>query len=121
MAYEVINSVKGKVTIRAVNAGTYTIELTGMQANSNIETVSAASITDIAWATSGFISVSRNTTPVLNLMGSGQWTNMDGILPKGGANTSTSNVVIVINTGGTVILGLSKVATYNVDTQRALN
>lgn len=114
MPYEVINSVRGKVTIRAVDAGTYTIALTDMRANTVSENVvSEAQITGVAWTTSGFISVVRNSVPQLNLYGSGVWTNMDGLLPRAGANNKTQSIVITINTGGTIVLDVSKVVSVN--------
>ncbi len=120
MSYEIQNIVKGKSFIRCTGAGTYTIQLTDLRANANIESIISASISDAAWSTAGFINVSRNTELVLNLSNSGNMTNNDGILPRAGANNKTANVIIVIGTGGTLVLSLTKEATYNVDTQRAL-
>mgnify|MGYP003385119723 CR=1 FL=1 len=120
MAYEVINKVKGRSTIRCVDAGTYTITLNDLRANSNIETVLSASMTDVSWSTSGYISIVRNSVPQLNLFNSGSMTNVDGILPNAGANNNTQSLVITINAGGSVIVNMSKLGSYNVDAYRVL-
>lgn len=120
MAYEVINRLRGFSTVRAVDAGTYTVELADLQANSQLETVTSAIITDVSWSTTGSISIARNTTPILNLSGSHRMSDAEGILPAAGANSSTSNVKITIVGGGCIILNLKKQASMNADNNKGL-
>lgn len=120
MAYEIINTIKGASVIRVVDTGTTTIALSDLRANANIETILSASLTDVAWTTSGFISITRANTPVLNLYGSGSWTSDDVILRKCGANNKSNNIVVVISGGGSLLLGVSKDATLNVDAGRVI-
>ncbi len=120
MAYEIINSVKGKTIIRCVDAGTYTIQLTDLRANANIENVQSASITDLFWSTSGNILISRGGAPIMNLFSTGDSYNMEGVVPKAGANNKTANIQITIAGSGTVLMELSKDALYTEDINRAL-
>lgn len=119
MGYEITNKVKGRSTIRAVNPGTYTIALSDLRANTNIETILSAAITDIEWSTSGYISITRGSEPVFNLFTTGSWVNQHTVR-QAGANSADQNIVITINSGGSVVLDLTKNATYNVDLGRVI-
>jgi dethiobiotin synthetase len=108
MAFEYINTLRSSSIARVIDTGT-TIALANLSAGAN-ETVTAASIRKVAWSTSGYISITRNGAPVLNLHNSGsiQFDDLNTTL----ANNSTHPIVVVIGTGGFLVLELTKEATY---------
>jgi hypothetical protein len=108
MAFEYINTLRSSSIARVIDTGT-TIALANLSAGAN-ETVTAASIRKVAWSTSGYISITRNGAPILNLHNSGsiQFDDLNTTL----ANNSTQPIVVVISTGGFVVLELTKEATY---------
>ena len=108
MAFEYINTLRSASIARIIDTGT-TIALANLSTGAN-ETVTAASIRKVAWSTSGYISITRNGAPVLNLHNSGsiQFDDLNTTL----ANNSTQPIVVVINTGGFVVLELTKEAPY---------
>lgn len=108
MAFEYINTLRSASIARVIDTGT-TIALANLSTGAN-ETVTAASIRKVAWSTSGYISITRNGAPILNLHNSGsiQFDDLNTTL----ANNSTQPIVVVINTGGFVVLELTKEATY---------
>ena len=74
------------------------------------ETVTAANIKRINWSTNGNIQIVRNSVPIASLHGTGEMR-----LDEYGysiANNSASSIVITVNTGGTVVLEVSKETTY---------
>jgi len=117
MAIEIINTLRSASVIRCVDPGPYTIELTGLRKNTTTETVTSASIKKLVWSSNGYITVARGlnsvNTNILQLSGSGEM-NLDE-LGYSIANVSTGNVIVTIATGGTIVMELSKTATYNVD------
>lgn len=116
MSYEIVKALRGSSTIRAEGAGTYTITLADMSTNTSIETVTSASIKRFNWTTNGSITIARNSTTILTLFGNGEMR-----LDEYGAalgNTSTGNVVVTIASGGTIVMDVSKVATYSTDIGR---
>lgn len=117
MSYEIINTLRGASVIRCVDPGTYTVELTALRKNTTTETVTSASIKKLVWSSNGYITVARGlssvNTNMLQLSGSGEM-NLDE-LGYSVANVSTGNVIVTIATGGTIVMELSKTATYNVD------
>lgn len=118
MAYEVNTQLRGTTVIRAVDPGTYTITLGNMSSNTQLETVSSASIRRVVWSSNGYIHIGRGATPtpMLALHGAGEM-RLDE-MAYSIANTNTGNVVITIATGGSVVVELSKVATYSTDLNR---
>jgi len=112
MPYEVINNLRGTSIIRAVDPGTYTITLSNLSTNTDLEIVSSANIKRLFWSSNGHISIGRGTTPtpMLELSASGQM-KLDE-LGYSIANTNTGNVVVTIVTGGSVVIEMSKTATY---------
>ena len=108
MAFEYINTLRSASIARVIDTGT-TIALANLSTGAN-ETVTAASIRKVAWSTSGYISITRNGAPILNLHNSGsiQFDDLNTTL----ANNSTQPIVVVISTGGFVVLELTKEATY---------
>lgn len=113
MSYEIINARRGTSIIRAEAPGTYTIQLSDLSTNTSIETVSDASIKRVNWSSNGFITIARGATPntMLSLYNSGEMRFDDFSYSM--ANGSTGNIVVSITTGGSVVLEVSKVATYS--------
>lgn len=115
MAYEIINARRGTSIIRADAPGTYTIELSALSTNTSIETVTDASIKRLNWSSNGYITIGRGATPnnMLSLYNSGEMRFDD--FGYSMANGSTGNIVVTIATGGSVVMEVSKVATYSTD------
>ena len=113
MTYEVANSLRGTSVIRVVDPGTYTIQLSDMSSNTQLETVTSANIKRVVWSSNGVISIGRGTgpTPMLALHNAGQMYFDE--LGHSVANTNTGNVVVTVVTGGTVVIEMSKQATYS--------
>ena len=108
MAFEYINTLRSASIARVIDTGT-TIALANLSTGAN-ETVTAASIRKVAWSTNGSIQITRNSVPILTLHNSGsiQFDDLNTTL----ANNSTQPIVVAINTGGFVVLELTKEATY---------
>ena len=113
MAFEITNTQRSSSIIRAVDAGTYTITLNNLRANATTETVNSADIRRVKWSSNGNIRILRNSIPLLTLHNGGSMDFDD--YGHSVANNNNQSIVIEINTGGTVILEVSKEATYNVD------
>ena len=112
MAYEIINSMRGGSIIRVVDPGTATVTLNDLRANAYTETVTAANIRRVAWSTNGHISIVRNSVPILMLHNAGEMRFDE--LGYSVANNNNQSIVVTITTGGTVVMDISKTATYNV-------
>ena len=108
MAFEYINTLRSASIARIVDTGT-TIALANLSTGAN-ETVTAANIRKIAWSTNGSIQIVRNSVPILTLHNSGSIAFDD--LNTTVANNNTQPIVVTINTGGFVLLELTKEATY---------
>jgi len=109
MAYEITNTLRSSSIIRITGAGTTTIQLANLAYNAN-ETVGSASIKRVNWSTQNAISVARGGNIILNLYRSGEIRLDDW--GHSIANNSTGNVVVVIDTTGTIFLEVSKDTTY---------
>jgi hypothetical protein len=117
MPYEIVNNKRSKSVIRVVGNTATPINLSTLSTGSD-ETVTAASITHISSQSDGAWKIYRgdNTSGVLvlDLTGGG---NVDWPLAQYDisiANTSTSNIYVTNSgTGGTLLLTVSKTATYN--------
>lgn len=112
MAYEITNSMRAGSVIRVVDPGTATITLNDLRANAYTETVTSAAIRKIYWSTNGSISIVRNSVPILMLHNSGVMLFDD--LGYSVANNGNQSIVVTITTGGTLVMDVSKTATYNV-------
>ena len=117
MAYDIVNSIRSKSTIYVTGTGATTIELNQLRANPTTETVSAAAITTVISSTNGTWTVKRggaSGTTVLELWGDHNinFAQQDITI----ANSSSSNIYVT-NSGanGTLILQVTKTASYNVD------
>ena len=109
MPFELINSIRSPSIIRIEGTGTTTVALANLSVNAN-ETVTAANIKRINWSTNGNSQIVRNSVPIASLHGTGEMR-----LDEYGysiANNSASSIVITVNTGGTVVLEVSKETTY---------
>ena len=117
MPYEIVNNKRSKSVIRVVGNTPTPINLTTLAAGSD-ETVTNASITHVTAQSDGAWKVYRGDstsgTLVLDLTGAG---NTDWPLSQYDisiANSSSSNIFVTNSgTGGTLILTVSKTATYN--------
>ncbi len=113
MALEITNSLRGPSVVRCVEPGTYTIALNALRKNTDIETVTSADIKRATWSTNGSISIVRNAVTVLSLQGSGEMRFDE--FGHSIANNNTQSIVVTIATGGSLIMELSKQATFSVD------
>lgn len=117
MPYEIVNNKRSKSVIRVVGNTATTISLSSLSTGAD-ETVTDASISHVMSQSDGAWKVYRgnNTSGelVLDLTGGG---NCDWPLAQYDiaiANTSTANIHVTNSgEGGTLILVVSKVATYN--------
>jgi len=109
MAFEITNTLRSASIIRVVDASTANVFLANLAVNAN-ETVSSANIRRLTWSTNGSIQITRNAVSILMLHNSG--TMMLDELNHSVANNNTSNIVITINTGGSVVMEVTKTATY---------
>jgi hypothetical protein len=109
MPIEITNSLRSSSLIRVEGIGTYYANLISLAVDSN-EVISSANIRRINWSTNGNIQIVRNGNNVTTLHNTGEVK-----LDEWGhtlANNNTSNVVITIVSGGTVLLEVTKSATY---------
>jgi hypothetical protein len=109
MAYEIINTQRSTSIIRVVDAGAVTIPLANLSASAN-ETVNSANIKRVTWSTNGNITIVRNSVPMLTLHNAGSMLLDD--FNYSIANNSTQSIVVTITTGGSLVMEVSKDATY---------
>lgn len=118
MAYEIVNSKRSKSVITVTGNTATRINLTQLSTNNSTETISAAAIATVISTTDGIWNVYRGNddtgTLVLQLVGNNYLPLVQGDIAV--ANTSTANLYVT-NTGtaGTLILQLSKTATFSTD------
>ena len=115
MAFEILNTVRSKSTIRVVGASANVrINLNQLSTNTQNEIISSATINQFHWSTSGVMEIYRGNdatgTLVIQVFG-------EGSLPLSMfdisiANTSTANIYFVNTGAGTALIGLTKTATY---------
>lgn len=110
MAYEITNRLHSSSILRVNGAGTTTLELANLSADA-AETVTDASVKKILWSTNGNIVINRGGTTVATLYNSGEM-HLDE-LGYSLANNATANISVVVTTGGTAVLEISKHATYD--------
>jgi len=121
MAFEITNQLRSSSIIRVEGASTVNVNVSQLSTNTALETVLSANIKRIAWSTGGSISIGRHAASnvlitLATLFNSGQM-NFDE-LGTSLANNNTGNVVVTIATSGTVLLEMSKTATYTTDLDR---
>ena len=109
MAFEITNTLRSASIIRVVDPGTANVFLANLAFDGN-ETVSSVNIRRLTWSTNGNIQITRNAVPILMLHNSG--TMMLDELNHSLANNNTSTIVITINTGGSIVMEVTKTASY---------
>lgn len=109
MAFEITNTNRSSSIIRVVDAGTTTISLANLSSSAN-ETVTAANIRKVSWSTNGSIQIVRNSVPILALHNAGviQFDELNHSI----ANNNTQSIVITVTTGGSLVMEVTKEATY---------
>jgi len=122
MAYEIINSKRSKSVITVTGNTATRINLTQLSTNTSTETVTAASIATVITATDGIWNIYRGNDAtgnlVLQLVGNNYLPLTQGDISI--ANTSTANIYVTNSgTAGTLIIQLSKVATFTTDLHAA--
>jgi len=109
MALEIINSIRTPSIIRTVDPGTYTISLANLSFNAN-ETVNFANIRKLNWSTNGNITIVRNSVPLMTLHNAGELRCDDFGFSL--ANNNTQSIVVTINTGGSLVMEVTKDCNY---------
>jgi len=109
MALEIINSIRTPSIIRTVDPGTYTISLANLSFNAN-ETVNFANIRKLNWSTNGNITIVRNSVPLMTLHNAGELRCDD--FGSSLANNNTQSIVVTINTGGSLVMEVTKDCNY---------
>lgn len=109
MAFEITNTKRSSSIIRVNDLGTTTVYLANLQATAD-ETVTAADIRKVAWSTNGSIQIVRNGVPILQLHNAGV-ISLDEF-NHSIANNNTQSIVITVNTGGSLVMEVTKQATY---------
>lgn len=109
MAFDITNTTRSSSIIRVVDAGTSNVFLANLSSGAN-ETITAANIRKIAWSTNGSITITRNSVPILALHNTGviQYDELNHVI----ANNNTQTMVITITTGGSLVMEVTKEATY---------
>ncbi len=109
MAFDITNTNRSSSIIRVVDTGTTNVFLANLSSGAN-ETVTAANIRKIAWSTNGSITIVRNSVPILALHNTGviQYDELNHVI----ANNNTQTIVITITTGGSLVMEVTKEATY---------
>jgi hypothetical protein len=115
MSIEIINTLRGGSIVRVSNPGTYTIQLSQLSANTQLETVTAAAIRKMIWSTNGSIQITRTgqTEPMVTVYN--QHVMKFDEFGTTLANTPTANIVVTLASGGFCLLDVSKTATYSID------
>jgi|APGre2960657404_1045060.scaffolds.fasta_scaffold128946_1 hypothetical protein len=115
MPYEILNTKRSKSTIRVTGNTATRVNLTSLSTDQNTEVITGATITHVMSTTDGFWKVYRgndNTgTLVLDLAGNNDYPLVQYDIVV--ANTPTANIYVTNSgAGGTLILSLSKTATF---------
>ena len=113
MSLEVINSLRGVSIVRATGPGAYTISLNDLRKNPTTETITSADIRRMMWSTNGNISIVRNSVEIATVHNAGEMRFDE--YSHSVANNNTQSIVVTIVTGGTIVMELTKQATFNVD------
>jgi hypothetical protein len=113
MASKITNSTRGSSVIQVTGADTLTVNVASNLSTSATEIVTDAHIKTVCWSTNGSITIVRNSEKVLELYGSGEMRLGD--YGYSITSNSSSDIVITVASGGTLVLGVTKIATYTVD------
>jgi hypothetical protein len=114
MPYELQNKLKGPSVIRVTGVDTTgALALTAFSANQALENVTSLTVNSIKWSVlpaTGTVVITRDALVVATLYATGEWVEDEFVL----ANTATGTLTVQVTGGGTVLVGVSKQATYNV-------
>jgi hypothetical protein len=110
---EITNTLRGPSIIRVAEPGTATITLNDLRANPTTETVSSFDIKRVTWSTNGDIQIVRNGATILSLHNAGEMRFDD--FGHSIAKNSACSMSIIVASGGSLVMEVSKQATYNVD------
>lgn len=124
MAYEIVKGPKSRVMVRVNGATTgLVINLADIAANTTVsltgavseETVTSATVARAFWSTanSGYWKISRGSTSVLELGGSGFWNLVEAGMSVANTSTGTIAIDLVGTSNGSLVLELTKDATYS--------
>lgn len=127
MAYEIENTTKSKCIVRVVGSTTgLTLNLADFAANTVTEqnpisavteTVSAITISRAFWSSNSVTSfwrVSRGgSNTILELAGTGSWNLIENGIAVANSATQNVNIDLIGTTNGTLILEVSKRASYS--------
>ena len=119
MPHEIVNTLRSKSTIRVTGNTSTLISLAQLSSNTQLETVSSATIAHVSSNSDGTWKVYRGNdatgTLVLEL-NKNHTINLEDMGIGAIANTATSNVFVTNDgTVGTLLLVMSKTATYSRD------
>ena len=119
MPHEIVNTLRSKSTIRITGNTSTLISLAQLSSNTQLETVSSATIAHVSSNSDGTWKVYRGNdatgTLVLEL-NKNHTINLEDMGIGAIANTATSNVFVTNDgTVGTLLLVMSKTATYSRD------
>jgi len=118
IAFETTNRVRGPSTIRFSGVGTANINVQNTFATQGVdkEKVTGFAIQKCAWSTNGSVMIRSSGQDVLELHSTGQIDFAEDFSPianTGSAVVGSQFFQVTIATGGTVMLQVSKEATYN--------
>jgi len=118
IAFETTNRVRGPSTIRFSGVGTANINVQNTFATQGVdkEKVTGFAIQKCAWSTNGSIMIRSSGQDVVELHSTGQINFAEDFSPianTGSAVVGSQFFQVTIATGGTVMLQVSKEATYN--------
>ena len=118
MPYEIKNKLRAPSTIRITGVtDTGALPLTAFSANQTLENVNSLYVTSIKWSVlpaTGTLVITRGGTVVATMYESGDWKHDEFAISNTSADIGTFQVAIT--GGGTALMSVNKVATYNVNT-----
>ena len=118
IAFETTNRVRGPSTIRFSGVGTANINVQNTFATQGVdkEKITGFAIQKCAWSTNGSVMIRSSGQDVVELHSTGQINFAEDFAPiqnTGPAIVGSQFFEVTIATGGTVMLQVSKEATYN--------
>jgi len=118
IAFETTNRTRGPSTIRISGVGTANINVQNTFATQGVdkENITGFAIQKCAWSTNGSIMIRSSGQDIVELHSTGQIDFAEDFSPianTGSAVVGSQFFQVTIATGGTVMLQLSKEATYN--------
>lgn len=109
------NTLRGTSIIRIEGAGTYVFSNNDLRASPNTESITSFDIKRLNWSTNGNIQIHRNSANIVSLHNAGEIRLDDWGYSISVGNTAWANANVVVVTGGTLFIEISKQSTFNVD------